>query len=315
MSRPLRIDYPDIYYHVLSRGNEQRPIFQSEQDYEKFLELLEKTVGKFQIEIHAYMLMKNHYHLLVKTTEEGNLSRAIQWLGVSYSVWYNRRHRRTGHLFQGRFKSFLVEDDRYFTAMCYYIHGNPVRVGASETAEEFSWSSALAYTAKAKEPSWLTTSLILSISGGRRKFCRNQAIYLSRGDSPLNDLRYGVYLGSAEYAQRCAEMSRCEVGVEKPGKKRLMRYQRKEDVACWILKRLGEEDIEAQLLPGKKQRPSRNMCIYLMSRMGAYTHKEIGEMFGVGYTAVTGMIKRVEGLLLQDKHKNKLAAEILNEII
>ena len=153
------------------------------------------------------------------------------------------------------------------------------------------------------------------MAGGRRKFCRDQAVYLSRGDSPLNDLRYGVYLGSPEYAQRCAEMSRDEVGVEKPRKKRLMRYQRKEDVACCILKRLGEEDIEAQLFPGKKQRPSRNMCIYLMSRMGAYTHKEIGEMFGVGYTAVTGVIKRVEGLLLQDKHKNKLAAEILNEII
>ena len=152
MARPLRIDYPETYYHVLSRGNEQRPIFKTNKDYEKFLELLDKTTGKFHIEIHAYVLMKNHYHLLVKTTKDGNLSRAIQWLGVTYAGWYNRRHKRSGHLFQGRFKSFLVEDESYFTAMCYYIHGNPVRVGGAKMAEEFLWSSARAYAGKDAEP-------------------------------------------------------------------------------------------------------------------------------------------------------------------
>jgi len=84
MARPLRIDYPDTFYHVLSRGNEKRPIYCEPQDYLKFLELLGKTAEKFHVEIHAYVLMENHYHLLIKT-RQGNLSRAIQWLGVTYT--------------------------------------------------------------------------------------------------------------------------------------------------------------------------------------------------------------------------------------
>ncbi len=116
------MDYPDTFYHVLSRGNERREIFRNNGDYFKFLSLLGETVERFRVEVHGYVLMKNHYHLLLQTREE-NLSRAIQWLGVSYSIWFNRRHQRSGHLFQGRFKSFLIENDRYLVSMCLYIHG------------------------------------------------------------------------------------------------------------------------------------------------------------------------------------------------
>jgi len=310
------MDYPDTYYHVLSRGNEQRPIFNTDKDYKKFLELLEKTKGKFHLEIHAYVLMRNHYHVLVKTTRDGNLSRAIQWLGVTYAGWYNRRHRRSGHLFQGRFKSFLVEDESYFTAMCYYIHGNPVRGGAVKTAEEYLWSSARAYADKDAEPAWLTTEIMLSMAGGsRKKFCREQEAYVSRSNSPLKELRHGVYLGSEEYGQRCAEMARGEPVAEKPQKRMLLRYQRREEMARWILERFGEKDIDLQLARGKKRRPARELCIYVMSRVGAYTHKEIGEVFGIGYTAVTGIIKRAEGYLLQHRVQKVLAEKTLNEII
>jgi REP element-mobilizing transposase RayT len=316
MARPLRIDYPETYYHVLSRGNEQRPIFKSDKDYAKFLELLEKTAVKFHIEVHAYVLMKNHYHLLVKTTKDGNLSRAIQWLGVTYAGWYNRRHRRSGHLFQGRFKSFLVEDESYFTAMCYYIHGNPVRAGAAKKPEEFPHSSAGAYADKNREPVWLTTHVMLSMTGGsRRRFCSEQQAYLSRSDSPLKELRYGVYLGSEEYGQRCAEMARGEPVAEQPQKRMLQRQKSKEELARWILGKLDESDIEGQLVPGKKPRPGRDMTIFLMSRIGAYTHKEIGEVFGVGYTAITGIIKRVEEKQENDKRQKRLAEKILQTII
>ena len=315
MARPLRIDYPDTYYHVLSRGNEQRPIFKTDKDYEMFLSILEKTAGKFHLEIHAYVLMKNHYHLLVKTTQ-GNLSRAIQWLGVTYAGWYNRKHKRSGHLFQGRFKSFLVEDDSYFTAMCYYIHGNPVRVGAAKTPEEFRWSSARAYAQKDNESGWLRTEVMLAMAGGsRRKFYREQEAYLNRSESPLKELRHGVYLGSEEFGQRCAEMARGEPVAEKPQKRLLLRHQSKEEMAREIFKHLGEKDIVGQLAAGKKHRPVRDMCIYIMSRAGAYTHKEIGEVFSVGYTAVTGIIKRVELYLLKNKRQMLLIEKLLHELI
>jgi putative transposase len=315
MARPLRIDYPDTYYHILSRGNEQRPIFKTDKDYEMFLALLEKTAGKFHIEIHAYVLMRNHYHLLVKTTQ-GNLSRAIQWLGVTYAGWYNRRHKRSGHLFHGRYKSFLIEDDSYFTAMCYYIHGNPVRVGAAKSPAEFRWSSARAYAHKDAAPAWLTTGVMLGMSGGsRRKFFREQEAYLSKSDSPLSDLRHGVYMGSEEYGQQCAEMSRGEPVAEKPQKRLLLRMQSKDQMAREILGLLGEQDMEGQFVAVKKHRPARDICMYVMSQVGAYTHKEIGEVFSVGYTATTGSIKRAEAYLHNNKRQKNLADRIINDLI
>jgi REP element-mobilizing transposase RayT len=315
MARPLRIDYPDIYYHVLSRGNEQRPIFKSDNDYEMFLELLEKTGKKFHLEIHAYVLMKNHYHLLVRTTQ-GNLSRAIQWLGVTYAGWFNRKYKRSGHLFQGRYKSFLIEDDKYFTAMCYYIHGNPVRAGIAKTAEQYRWSSARAYSEKKAEPPWLITEVMLSMTGGsRKKFSREQESYLAGSDSPLSDLRHGVYLGSEEYGQQCSEMARGVAINEKPQKRLLLRQRSPKQTAREILEMLGEKAPEDLFVSRKKKRSVRDLCIYVMSRLGIYTHKEIGEIFNVKYTAISGSIKRAELLLQNNKQQKSLVDRTMNDFI
>ena len=98
----------DGWYHVTARGNERRAIFRDDRDRTRFVELLGELTERFGVRVHAYVLMDNHYHLLV-STPQGNLSAAMQWLGVSYSVWFNRRHGRAGHLFQGRFKAVVLE--------------------------------------------------------------------------------------------------------------------------------------------------------------------------------------------------------------
>ena len=144
MARPVRLDYPDTFYHVLSRGNERRDIFRDRQDYENFTDRIRIMVERFGIEVHAYVLMTNHYHLLIRS-RDANLSRAIQWLGLTYSTYFNRRHMRSGHLFQGRFKSFVIEDDQYFTAMCLYIHGNLIRAGIVQNFLDYPWSSYPTY--------------------------------------------------------------------------------------------------------------------------------------------------------------------------
>ena len=110
MARPLRIERIGCWYHLTARGNERRDIFRDDKDRRHFLELLEEVVSMFAVRLHAYVLMSNHYHLLVEITE-ANLSRAIHWLNVSYTVWFNRRHGRSGHLLQGRFKSVVVEPE------------------------------------------------------------------------------------------------------------------------------------------------------------------------------------------------------------
>jgi REP element-mobilizing transposase RayT len=315
MARPLRIDYPDTFYHVLSRGNEKRPIFYEPQDYLQFLELLEKTAEKFHVEIHAYVLMENHYHLLIKT-RQGNLSRAIQWLGVSYTGWFNRRHKRSGHLFQGRFKSFLIEDDRYFTAMCYYIHGNPVRAGIVKEVTAYKWSSAGAYADKGAGSPWLTTKTILGMSrGSRKRFCSEQGAYLRRQESPLKELRHGLYMGREEYAEECTRLAKAEHSPEKPQLRLLQRSLDKRQIAEEILRRLKVDVADGQLAIKKQLRRSRDLCIYIMSRMGAYTNREIGELFGVGYTAITGTVKRVEVKHLEgNKRLQRLIQKIIDEL-
>jgi REP element-mobilizing transposase RayT len=128
MARPLRIEMAGGWYHVTARGNERKRVFRDDKDRGHFLELLEEWVERFAVRPHAYVLMDNHYHLLVETTRP-NLGAAMQWLQVSYTVWFNRRHGRVGHLFQGRYKAIVTEAGAGW-ALSRYVHLNPVRVGA-----------------------------------------------------------------------------------------------------------------------------------------------------------------------------------------
>ena len=107
MARPLRIEYPGAYYHITSRGNERKAIFRDDQDRVKFLELLGRSVEEFYLWLHGYVLMSNHYHLLLETPK-GNLNRALRYINGVYTQSFNRRHRQVGHLFQGKYKAILV---------------------------------------------------------------------------------------------------------------------------------------------------------------------------------------------------------------
>ena len=124
------MEYPGAYYHVSTRGNERKAIFRDDRDREKLLELLARAVKYFHLRLHGYVLMSNHYHLLVETPR-GGLSRALRYLNGVYTQAFNRRHRRVGHLFQGRYKAILVEKDAYLLELSRYIHLNPWRVKRS----------------------------------------------------------------------------------------------------------------------------------------------------------------------------------------
>lgn len=314
MARPLRIDHPDTFYHVLSRGNEKKEIFRDEQDHYKFLELLARMVERFQLEIHAYVLMKNHYHLLIHT-KEGNLSRAIQWLGVSYSVWFNRRHQRIGHLFQGRFKSFLIEDERYFTAVCLYIHGNPLRACLINHILDYKWSSYQGYVDERREASWLTTELVLGMYGGSRgKFRQAQELSLEKGSGPLGDLRHGLYLGSEDYSQDCIERIKGEGRQEKPQARSLLKSRDIRALTVRILNELGEKDPESVLKVRKYRCQNRDIAIYILYRVGVYLNAEIGNVFGVGYTAIPGAVKRGQDYLEADGELERVVKEIIGDI-
>jgi putative transposase len=136
MARAIRVDFPGAWYHVLNRGIERRAIFRSTRCYEKFIELLSSLPVRFGVWLHGYALMGNHYHLQLES-REANLSKAVHWLNVSYSVWFNQKYSRVGPLFQGRFKAILHEPTEALK-INRYIHLNPVRIaalGGHETRE------------------------------------------------------------------------------------------------------------------------------------------------------------------------------------
>jgi putative transposase len=160
MARPLRILAADALYHVVARGNAKMAIYCDDIDRCRFLRILEIVVERYRLECHAYCLMSNHYHLVIRTLDP-NLSSAIQYLNGVYAQSWNKRHTRVGHMFQGRFKAQLIEQEGYFLEACRYVVLNPVRAGLVERADEWLWSSYNATAGLAPRPRLLTTELIL----------------------------------------------------------------------------------------------------------------------------------------------------------
>lgn len=154
MARPLRIEFAGALYHVTSRGNERRPIFRSDHDRRTFLTFLGQAVKRFRWSVTAYVLMTNHFHLVIQTPEP-NLSRGMQWLNGRYAGWFNHRHQRAGHLFQGRFDAVLVEKEAYFAELLRYVVLNPVRAKIVGRPEKYQWSSYRATAGFAAAPDWL----------------------------------------------------------------------------------------------------------------------------------------------------------------
>ena len=147
MARPLRVEYSGAVYHVINRGNAGENLYRNSRDREKFLSYLERAVERFSIKVHAYCLMSNHFHILMETLHP-NLSKSVQWINVSYAVYFNRKYKRNGHLFQGRFKSVLVDADSYLKQLSRYIHLNPVRAGIVDRPTDYDWSSYTAFIGK-----------------------------------------------------------------------------------------------------------------------------------------------------------------------
>jgi putative transposase len=162
MSRPLRVEFPGGLYHVTARGNGRQPIFIDEADREAFLAALTSVVARYHVRCHAYCLMGNHHHLLLETPE-ANLSHAMRQLNGVYSQGFNRRHGRSGHVFEGRFQAQVVDKDAYLRAVCRYIVLNPVRAGLVEHPRGWAWSSYRATAGEAPRPAFLTVDWVLSL--------------------------------------------------------------------------------------------------------------------------------------------------------
>jgi putative transposase len=180
MARKSRIHYPGAYYHVILRGNARQDIFSDDSDRSRFYLLLQEGTERFGHRIHAFCLMTNHVHLIVQVADKP-LSRIMQNLAFRYTRWVNWRQNRSGHLFQGRYKSVVVDGDDYLLELVRYTHLNPVRAGIAKTPSEYRWSSHAAYCGTEPIP-WLTTAPVLAEFSTKVATARNRyATFVSEG--------------------------------------------------------------------------------------------------------------------------------------
>lgn len=171
MSRPPRIDIPGLAYHVFNRGAKQLPIFHEDEDRLEFIDWLVETRRRYAIEIEQYSLMTNHFHMLLRL-HEGSMSRALKFFASRYAKWFNRKNNLSGHLFQGRFGSIPVQEDRYYTTVCRYIHLNAPKAGLVEFPEDYIWSNYANLIHGEKDPI-ATGGHILSYFGREEQTQRN----------------------------------------------------------------------------------------------------------------------------------------------
>jgi len=197
MSRSIRIEFPDALYHVTARGDRREDIFEDDQDRHSFLSTLEQVITQFNWICYAWCLMDNHYHLLIQTPD-GNLSKGMRQLNGVYTQSSNRRHRRVGHLFQGRFKAILVDSDAYLLELARYVVLNPVRAGMVTNPVDWPWSSYRASLGQEPAPPWFAEDGLLAMFAKRRSLAQQHyAQFVAKGikaEIKLPPAKPGVYL-------------------------------------------------------------------------------------------------------------------------
>ncbi|NNC79600.1 MAG: hypothetical protein HKN94_05550 [Acidimicrobiales bacterium] len=183
MPRPPRIEYEGAWHHVMNRGACRQNVFVDRWDRQLFLSEVSDTVARHGIEVHSYVLMGNHYHLLVRTPEP-NLGQAMQYLVGRYTQKFNARHRRDGALFRGRYKALVIESENYLLGCSRYIHRNPMEFGVTSPSD-YRWSSYPVYVGDRKRPDWLHRAELISMAGSAELY---EALVESPVDTPTEEI-------------------------------------------------------------------------------------------------------------------------------
>ena len=294
MARPVRIEYPGAYYHVTSRGNERKAIFRDDQDREIFLKLLSRAVEQFYLRLHGYVLIDNHYHLLIETPR-GGLHRALRYLNGVYTQTFNRRHGRVGHVLQGRYKSILVDKDSYLLELCRYVVLNPVRARMVSSVADWQWSSYLAMIAKSGGPDWLATERVLSLfSDSAIKARRAFARFVAEGvdhPSPWGDLKGQIFLGSDDFH---AETQIRLKGVKPKGIARHQLEPARPSCEAVLRAVARIHDIKPSQVLDRRNGLAFKHAVYLLRRRANMSLGEVAQLAGVSIGRVAQIQSKLE---------------------
>ncbi|MEN6487432.1 MAG: transposase [Smithella sp.] len=321
MSRPLRIQYPGAYYHVTCRGNEQRKIFRDTEDHKDFFRLLARSAEIYEVQVLAYALMPNHFHLLI-CTPKGNLSEFMRHFNISYTGAFNRKYKRSGHLYQGRYKAFLIDKDNYLLEVSRYIHLNPLRMRSKESFDK-RWQDLLTsestslpgYLNKKNRKDFVyytTISDYFDITGG--KSSRGYKKFMAEGiakdiPSPLERGKGTGIIAEKKFIEEIKQLF---------GKNRKARKSHREQPALRELEKamIPEELINSYLqlvhkdreeLTAKgKQSSDRAILMEMLYRFCKIAQPEIGKLLGgIDYSAVSQARKRLHIKIENDPELKK----------
>ena len=314
MSRPLRVEYEHAFYHVISRGHRRENIFRNDGDRKNFLNKLSQAAERLQLKIHAYVLMSNHYHLLIETPQ-ANIVKAMHDINAGYANWYRTKYRLIGSIFQGRYKAIIVEKDEYLLLLSAYIHLNPVKAGMVKKPEEYVWSSYGSYIGKSKPPSFLYVSEILAKFKRRSAYGRYVNSFLEGEKGIAQEDVYGrnSFLGSDGFIRRVlsgfkgGKRSDGEVNDEKE-----LRQVSTDNVLEIMMTtfHIDDDDIRSR----KKGNVYRKMFIYMLRKHTDLSLREIGEMLGMKYRAVSELERYFSNELTEIKPMQKMVARIEKDL-
>jgi len=345
MARPLRIEWAGGWYHVTARGNERRAIFRDDVDRRHFVELLADMVERFGVGLHAYVLLDNHYHLLLETPA-ANLSRAMQWLQVSHAMWFKKRHRRAGPLFQGRFHAAVLEAATAAVEVSRYVHLNPVRrkrlgqdkVGVArarggigerpdprqvrerlQRLRHYAWSSYPVYAGRKVKPVWLTTATVLTLNGpgpvprqqqAYRRYVES-AVRDGLAESPWDRLEAGLALGGRAFVDRVRRRLQRVNAREQPMARRLQARADWAGIVRAVERAKGESWDEFRDRHGDW---GRDVALYLGRRRGMGLRELAVKAGGIDYGSAASAIRRVHRLRSQNRKLAALLQQVQREL-
>jgi REP element-mobilizing transposase RayT len=306
MSRPLRIQYPNAWYHILNYGCLEKVVFPTNKDYQAFLALLQECVGMWGVRISAYILAPDHYQLLVQTPD-ANLSRFMRHLNGIYTQRYNRFYSKDGQLFRGRYKAILI-DEEYLLEVARYIHRTPLRLKITESLESYPWSSHLGLLSISPQWKWLYKEAILlkfstKVGEAKKEYQR----YVLRKESDDVSKFYAKtsmppFLGSEDFKRFVIEEGHVKGGfhTDIPGLRRFAPLPA--DIKEAVRKTYRTDSQTFQRSRRGQNNPARNVAVYLTRQLTGLSLTEIGKEFNLlNYSSVSSIIGRVKIQLSIDK--------------
>jgi len=319
MSRPLRIEYPGAWYHVMNHGRRSEIIFSGKTDYLMFIDLLIEISEMWNAKIAAYCLMTNHYHILLQTPD-ANISRCMRHLNSVYTQRYNRRHGFDGQIFRGRYKSILVCNDSHLLQLVRYIHKNPVKAGMVKDMPDYEWSSYKGYLSYAKKWKWLHKDYIFSMITSKNRGRMKPFIeFMHKDDSKEVTRLFSLkklpsFFGPESFITGIKEKYYFKKkSYEIPEIKSLAPTS--DMIIFAVCENYGVSFNELLITRRGTFNEPRNIAVYLLRQIRGENLNDIGELFNIkAYSTVSGIIRRISRLKKYNRKIKKHIEKIQDSI-